>query len=458
MLSRIASLFQLPARSPLLLLFFFLPVLALLIAQSEQTVSSAAAGPADLSAALSYSYLPFVRVPSLPKIKLVPFATGLSPSAITDIAHAGDERLFVVQRNGLILIVNPDGSVEPTPFLDLRGDVSNVNWEEGMLGLVFHPDFPNTPYFYVTYTGEDSRIRLTRFSLKAGNTTEGNKGSARFMMLIDKPPTNGGRSRVHNAGDMAFGPDGYLYISVGDGGPDPSLPDGIPGDPFNNSQRRTNLLGSILRIDVDPSAGLPPDCGREFYSIPPSNPFLGNGDCDEIWAIGLRNPWRFSFDRLTGDLYIGDVGEWMAEEINFQPAGTGAGANYGWHCYEGIDDYTVIHPQLASHCSPQTQYTFPVYFYDHSNNDCSVVGGFVYRGDRFPLLYGRYLYGDFCTGRTWTMARDENNQWKVAPAGETGVFLSTFGEAADGELYAGAWLPDQATEPNILYHIIVEEN
>jgi glucose/arabinose dehydrogenase len=256
---------------------------------------------------------------------------------------------------------------------------------------------------------------------------------------------------------MAFGPDGYLYISLGDGGPDPFDPNGVPGDPFNNSQRRDDLLGSILRIDIDPNAGLPPDCGDHLYSIPPSNPFLGNNDCDEIWVTGLRNPWRFSFDRLTGDLYIADVGEWIAEEINYQPAGTGAGANYGWHCYEGIDDYTDVHPQLAPDCSPQTQYTFPTHFYDHSNNDCSVVGGFVYRGQQYPLMYGRYLFGDFCTGRTWTMTRDESDQWMVTPAGETGVFLSTFGEGADGELYAGTWLPSHGNN-NTIYHIVVESN
>jgi len=256
---------------------------------------------------------------------------------------------------------------------------------------------------------------------------------------------------------MAFGADGYLYIGLGDGGPDPFDPNGVPGDPFNHGQRRDVLWGKILRIDPDPARGLAADCGNGFYSIPPDNPFLGDNGCDEIWATGLRNPWRFSFDRLNGDLYIGDVGEWIAEEINYQPAGAGAGANYGWHCFEGIDDYTDVHPELAPDCDPQTQYTFPAHFYDHSNNDCSVVGGFVYRGERYPVLYGRYLYGDFCTGRTWTMARDENGAWEVAPAGETGRYLSTFGQAANGELYAGTWLPGD-DDINTIYHIVVENN
>jgi glucose/arabinose dehydrogenase len=256
---------------------------------------------------------------------------------------------------------------------------------------------------------------------------------------------------------MAFGSDGYLYISLGDGGPDPfdygGVPNGVPGDPFNHGQRRDELFSSILRIDVNPAAGLPPDCGHELYSIPPDNPFLGDNGCDEIWATGLRNPWRFSFDSLTNDLYIADVGEWIAEEINYQPAGAGAGANYGWHCFEGIDDYTDVHPVLAPDCSPQTQYTFPAYFYDHSNNDCSVVGGYVYRGQQYPILQGHYLFGDFCTGRTWTMIRDKNNEWVVTPAGETGRFLSTFAEAANGELYAGTWLPNHGTD-NAIYHVV----
>jgi len=360
------------------LLFGTLLLLAWLIALGRvRLIQPAAADDSDVAAAgaLQMTYLPFVRVPPAPQIKLEPFATGFDTDTITDIAHVGDERLFVVQREGVIRIVQPNGTIEPTPFLDLRGDVSTVNWEEGMLGLVFHPDFPATPYFYVIYTGNDSRIRLTRFNLKPGSLTVADKGSARFMMVINKPPIPGGPSRVHNGGDMAFGPDGYLYISLGDGGPDPFDPNGVPGDPFNNSQRRDDLLGSILRIDINPEAGLPPDCGREFYSIPPDNPFLGDNSCDEIWATGLRNAWRFSFDRLNGDMYIADVGEWIAEEINYQPAGAGAGANYGWHCFEGIDDYTAVYPELAADCSPQTQYTFPVHFYDHSNNDCSAVGG-----------------------------------------------------------------------------------
>jgi glucose/arabinose dehydrogenase len=433
----------------------FLLVLLLATWRVQAIESAIPLNNASAPAVTQYSYLPFVRVPSAPKVKLVPFATDFNTDAITDIAHAGDNRLFVVQRNGIIRIVNPDGSVQPTPFLDINHDVSTVNWEEGMLGLVFHLDFPETPYVYITYTSKNSKLTLVRYAVKTDNPNVIDPQSVRYLMVINKPPTNGGVSRVHNAGDMAFGPDGYLYIAVGDGGPDPFDPNGVPGDPFNHGQRRDLLLAKILRIDVDPDRGLPADCGLGFYSIPPDNPFLGDGSCDEIWATGLRNPWRFSFDRLNGDFYMGDVGEWIAEEINYQPAGAGAGANYGWHCYEGIDDYTDVHPELAGDCNPQTQYTFPAYFYDHSNNDCSVVGGYVYRGQQYPILYGHYLFGDFCTGRTWTMVRDENDEWVVTPAGETGRYLSTFAEAVNGELYAGTWLPNHGTN-NAIYHVVAE--
>jgi glucose/arabinose dehydrogenase len=437
-----------------LLAFFMLFIVLDTVAMDKRTAVTAHDSVALED--VTYSYLPSVLVPSVPTIHLEPFATGFSTDTITDIAHAGDERLFVAQRNGIIRIVRPDGTIQPTPFLDISGDVSTVNWEEGLLGMVFHPDFPQTPYLFVTYTSKNSKITIARLALDPDNHNIIDRATIRYLMVIDKPPTPAGPSRVHNGGDMAFGPDGYLYIALGDGGPDPFDPNGVPGDPFNHGQRRDVLLGKLLRIDVDPERGLEADCGRGFYSIPPDNPYLGDAGCDEIWALGFRNPWRFSFDRLTGDLYIADVGEWIAEEINYQPAGAGAGANYGWHCREGIDDYTGVHPELAEDCDEETEYLPPTYFYDHSFSDCSVVGGFVYRGQQFPALSGYYLFGDFCTGRAWTMIREAGGEWSVESAGETGIHLSTFGEDVNGELYAGSWLLDDE-ETNTLYHVVVQD-
>ena len=277
-----------------------------------------------------------------PRVELVQFAKGFDTDTITDIANAGDERLFVVQREGLIRIVWPDGTIQPEPFLDITRDVtSNLNWEAGLLGLAFHPDYPNTPYFYVLYT-DVKNIRVARLTVNPLNGNEASRNSMRFLMIIPKSIWAGQPSPVHNAGDLTFGPDGYLYIPIGDGGPDPYVATNMPGDPLNNSQRRDTALGSILRIDVNENGLTGPDCGEGDYTIPPGNPYTGGAGCDEIWLTGVRNPWRIDFDPANGNLYVADVGEWRREEITVLPAGTGSGANLGWHCFEGTVDYKAV--------------------------------------------------------------------------------------------------------------------
>lgn len=394
----------------------------------------------DQPAATTRVYLPRVgNTQPPPRIQLVPFTYGFDNITITDITHAGDERLFVAIREGRIWIVNPNGSINPTMFLDIKHLVRyQDNFEQGLLGLAFHPDYPATPYFYIAYT-TSGHVRISRGTVNPATPNVANAGDLKVLMTIRKPESNSGPSPVHNAGDLAFGPDGYLYIPLGDGGPDPYDVPGVPGDPNNNSQRRDTLLGSILRIDPDPTRGLPADCGEGgLYSIPHDNPWLGDDGCDEIWVMGLRNPWRMSIDPLNGDFYIADVGEWLREEVNYLPGESAGGQNFGWHCWEGTVDYTLVFPEISHTCNKDTRYTFPVFEYDHANNACSVIGGRIYRGAKYPALYGRYFFGDWCTGQLWTMY-NYNGEWRVDPAGSQRILFSTFGEDVHGELYTGGY-------------------
>jgi glucose/arabinose dehydrogenase len=365
-------------------------------------------------------------------LELVPFATGFSTSTVTDIANAEDDRLFVVEKDGLVKVVMSNGSILTAPFLNIADRVKTGNWEEGLLAMAFHPDYANNGYFFVTYTAyPDYRIKLSRFSVSA-DPNQANPNSEVALASISKA------SEVHNGGDIAFGPDGYLYWPLGDGGPDPyppGHPNAAPGDPDNRSQRIDELLGGILRLDVDKTTGIPPDCEvSNAYSIPPDNPYVGVQGCDEIWSIGLRNPWRMSFDRATGDLWIADVGEWIWEEIDLETAGTPGGTNYGWHCYEGTLDYSTIWPSVANDCSQSASYTFPIAEYGRPEG-CSITGGFVYRGEDYPSLQGHYVFGDFCTGSIWRLSPTSSG-WERVLMISNGGNVSTFGEDVDGELYA----------------------
>ena len=348
------------------------------------------------------------------------FASGLSSPV--SLANAGDSRLFAVEQVGRIRIIQSNGTVLSTPFLDITDRVDSAGSEKGLLGLTFHPDYANNGYFYVNYTNTTQgtlRTRISRFSV-TGNPNVADPASESILFTVNQPYSN------HNAGDIHFGPDGYLYVPLGDGG--------SGGDPQNNAQTLTTLLGKISRIDVDSGPGVAPDCvglGSGSYTIPNDNPYVGGGSssCDEIWAVGVRNPWRTSFDRLTGDFWIADVGQNTWEEIDFQPAGATGGINYGWRCYEGN------HPYNTSGCGPITDYTFPIYEYSHADG-CSVSGGYVYRGSQYPDMYSHYVFTDYCSGYFWDIVSDGLGGWTTTRHDNLqGFGYVAFGEATDGEIY-----------------------
>jgi glucose/arabinose dehydrogenase len=314
-------------------------------------------------------------------------AGGLSQPVFITNAGDGSGRLFILERAGRIRIVK-NGALLGTPFLDIDQIVNSAGGEQGLLALAFHPNYASNGLFYTVHTAPINSVNsviLSRFSRSAGNPDLANAGSQVTLLSIPHPVNTN-----HNGGTLAFGPDGYLYWSTGDGGGAGDLP--------NNAQNLTVLLGKILRLDVD--SGSP-------YGIPASNPFVGDPNAavrEEIWAYGLRNPWRFSFDALTGDLYIGDVGQGAREEIDFQPASSSGGENYGWRVMEGS---LCFNP--ASGCNTSGK-VLPIAEYDH-NTGCSVTGGYVYRGSRYPLLRGHYFYGDFCTGAFFSLQGSSAGGW-----------------------------------------------
>jgi len=332
------------------------------------------------------------------------------PVAITN-AGDGSGRLFVVEQGGTIKFIR-NGAVSATPFLNISSLVTPTGGEQGLLGLAFPPGFPTRNSFYVDYTNRTGigNTVVARFALSS-NPDSADPATRSELLTITQPFPN------HNGGQLAFGPDNLLYIGSGDGG--------SSGDPFGNGQNRTVLLGKLLRIDV--LSGAVP------YAIPTGNPFA-----NEIWTYGLRNPWRFSFDRTTGDLYLADVGENKVEEIDFQPAGSGAGANYGWNVMEGSSCFA--NPSCSS-----AGFTLPVAEYQHGNGDCAVTGGYVYRGS-VTALQGTYLYGDFCSGRIWALQRT-GTTWQGALLTDTTLSISTFGEDESGELYLADYVGGG------LYHI-----
>ena len=325
------------------------------------------------------------------------------------LAHAGDGsgRLFVVLQGGQIRVLEADGTLLPTPFLNLSGQVSCCG-ERGLLGLAFHPAYETNGLFYVHYTDLAGDTVVSRFSVSA-DPDVADSGSESVLLTQDQPFSN------HNGGQLAFGPDGFLYVALGDGG--------SGGDPQDNAQDLSTILGKILRIDVDStSPGL-------AYGIPPGNPFAGTlGARPEIWAYGLRNPWRFSFDRQTGDLWIGDVGQNAIEEIDLQPAAAAGGRNYGWRCFEGSQPFN------QTGC-PASGFTFPVLEYGHVDGNCSVTGGYRYRGAAQPLLTGVYLFADFCTGRLWGADRGCGGTWHARQIFDAPFNVTSFGEDEAGEVY-----------------------
>lgn len=337
---------------------------------------------------------------------LIPFATGITTPVC--IANAGDNRLFVLDQHGYILIVDSTGKISPQPFLDIHGKVT-FGGERGLLGIAFHPQYKTNRYFYVNYVGGGDSTHISRFTASSNNPEIADPQSELKLMTIFQPFQN------HKGGDLNFGPDGYLYIGLGDGG--------SAGDPGNRAQNKQEYLGKILRINVD--TGNP-------YAIPVENPFYNTtAALGEIWALGLRNPWRFSFDRLTGDLWIADVGQDSIEEIDFQPAASLGGENYGWRCYEGNLVYNTVG------CAPSSSYKFPVFAYPHGI-ECSIIGGYVYRGSTTSTFYGQYFFADYCSDRIWTLHNVSGN-WVKEDFGQfPSSSFSTFGEDASGKLYVAS--------------------
>lgn len=345
--------------------------------------------------------------PAWGQLDAVPVASGFArPLFVT--SPPGDARLFVLEQHTALIRIIAGGGVLPAPFLSLAGQITTGN-EQGLLGLAFHPNYSSNGFFYVNYTDTAGTTRVVRYQVSA-NPDVANPASAFEVMNFPQPFSN------HNAGMMAFGPDGYLYIATGDGG--------SSNDPDNRAQTPTDPLGKMLRVDVD---------GGSPFAVPPSNPFVGLGTHDErIWAVGLRNPWRFSFDRGTGDMYIGDVGQNALEEINYQPSSSGGGENYGWKIMEGFECRGG-----GTACLPQPSLTLPVWDIAHPLAR-SITGGYVYRGAEIPHIQGHYFFGDFISAivrsfRIQGGAAVDEQDW----AADLGNIpnIASFGEDAAGELY-----------------------
>ena len=317
------------------------------------------------------------------------------------LAHVGDNRLFVVEQRGVIW-VQENGVVEPEPFLDIRDRVNSSAFEQGLLGLAFDPDFARSGYFYVNYTDSGGDTVVSRFTAVLGGV-QIDPATEASVLRIDQPFSN------HNGGDLHFGPDGFLYIAAGDGG--------SAKDPHGNGQNPDTLLGKLLRVKVGEA---------EPYAIPGDNPFTTGGGRAEIWVTGLRNPWRFSFDTLTGDLYIGDVGQNAWEEIDFLAAGSPGGANFGWNHREGM------HPFADQRTDGLVD---PVVEYANAGSECSVTGGVVVRDPELPEWQGVYLYGDYCSGGVWGLLRDASGQWQNERLFDTPFNISSFGTDSSGAVY-----------------------
>jgi glucose/arabinose dehydrogenase len=352
--------------------------------------------------------------PDKGSFKFTRIATGLQDPLYATGAGDGSGRVFIVEQIGRIRIVK-DGALLSTPFLDIRSLVALSGSERGLLSVAFDPQFKTNGVFFVDYT-RASKIAadvgdtvIARYTATPPTADVADRASAQVLLTVNQPQSN------HNGGLVKFGPDGMLYVGMGDGG---SGGDIGPGHaPQGNGQSLTTLLGKILRIQVGATGP---------YTVPAGNPSLGAGARPEIWAYGVRNPWRFSFDRATGDLYIGDVGQNSWEEIDFQAAGAQGGANYGWPLWEGAHRYRAGAAPAGD--------TKPIAEYSHAGSQCSVTGGYVYRGARIPAMSGYYVFGDYCSGKVWTLVRF-GGAWRMSALRDTSFAISSFGEDDDGELY-----------------------
>jgi len=336
-------------------------------------------------------------------LTLKPVASGFAKPLY--LTHAHDQRLFVVQQAGQIMIIE-GGVTRPTPFLDIKTRVGSNGNEQGLLSVAFHPNYQKNGLFYVNYTNLEGSTTIARYNVSA-DPNVADEISEQILLTIPQPYSN------HNGGHILFGPDGYLYIGMGDGG--------AANDPHNNGQSLNTLLGKILRLDVD--TGSP-------YGVPQDNPFITTAAArPEIWSYGWRNPWRLAFDAATGDLYVADVGQNQYEEVDVELAGSGGGQNYGWRLME------ASHCFNPTSCDPATlKVVMPIAEYPHSQG-CSVTGGYVYHGTQFPQLNGVYIYGDYCTGTLWGLRHEADGSWSQAELLASGKIISSFGLDAAGELY-----------------------
>lgn len=333
-------------------------------------------------------------------INLEEFASGLTSPV--EITNANDNRLFAVQQNGIIKIIQPTGTINATNFLNISSKVL-YGGERGLLGLAFHPQYTTNGYFFVYYNNiTTGNITVARYTVSSSDPNVANPGSEKIILNIPKPFDN------HNGGSIHFAPDGNLWVVTGDGG--------SGGDPNNNSQNKNSLLGKILRIDIN---------STNAYNIPADNPFVGVDGADEIWSYGLRNAWKFSFDLTTGNAMIADVGQGQIEEINRNPISQ-AGINYGWRCYEGNTAYNT------NGCASSSTMTFPISVYDHSGGKCSITGGYVYRGSLYPSLQGKYFFADYCSNQIGMLSSDNSITWTTAYPGNG---FSSFGQDNQKGLY-----------------------
>jgi len=431
---------MLRARFSTALLFAVFMVAGGVLAASPQATAQVATPVPDLN--VTAPVQPGGTLPGNPEIQLVQVAGGLADPVNVAAPNDGSGRIFVVERVGRLRIIDAAGNLLPEPFLDLTELVQNDYLEQGLLGLAFHPDYATNGRFYVHFTDYHTNGDnfIMEFHVSEDDPNAADRESGRLMLAVDQPYVN------HNGGTIHFGTDGYLYIGIGDGG--------LGGDPYDTAQDRELFLGKLLRIDVDPVGGL-------AYGIPPDNPYSqarivqSNSITDvigeteglsleaayyhpaarpEIWAYGLRNPWQFNFDPETGDLYIADVGQVTWEEINFQPAGSLGGQNYGWDIQEAANCYPATVPE----CPRSQMGTLPVAEYNHGDDGCSITGIGVYRGDEFSSLDGIYFNSDWCSGRVWGLKRGEDGAWAYEQLLDTGLLVTGSGTDEAGNLYATA--------------------
>jgi glucose/arabinose dehydrogenase len=346
---------------------------------------------------------------SQPVISFQTITTGLTLPVDVVNAKDGPNRLFIVQKAGTIRIWNGT-SLLTQPFLDITPIVRSTGSEQGLLSLAFHPNYSANGYFFVWYTNTLGYVTLARYQRSSLNVAD--PASGVVLMSLYKPFAN------HNGADLNFGADGYLYFGTGDGG--------SAGDPANRAQNGDSLLGKMIRIDVN-------NPNPPYYSIPPTNPYINDPAIrDEIIALGMRNPWRWSFDRLTGDMWIADVGQDAWEEVNFRPAANILNVNYGWRCYEGT------HPYNTTSCTAQPNNVFPIFEYPHNNTTggFSITGGFVYRGAEFPFLQGYYIASDYVSNHGWLIKSNGSGGWNTNLQSTWATSISSYGEGEDGSIYA----------------------